>query len=218
MLTEQKLLNRFNQTALNFKFKLGEDFKPFFQIIFEKTKHITEAEIDKKFQQLWLIPAADWNKKYGFAGYPALSDWLDILVGQRPKTDEQLREEHRRWEQSINNHIAVIKCWLNDRNFMETKPQYYHYTNSDNEHLKKIIDDAYKNKNYTKEFTKEQILSLFLKIRGEYLTDKQVFTHKLKKSALTVSPEPLLPSCNNRVVALPNFKKEFYRTLHLPVS
>ena len=165
MLTEQKLLNRFNQTALNFKFKLGEDFKPFFQIIFEKTKHITEAEIDKKFQQLWLIPAADWNKKYGFAGYPALSDWFDILVGQRPKTDEQLREEHRRWEQSINNHIAVIKCWLNDRNFMETKPQYYHYTNSDNEHLKKIIDDAYKNKNYTKEFTKEQILSLFLKIR-----------------------------------------------------
>jgi hypothetical protein len=41
------------------------------------------------------------------------------------------------------------------------------------------------------------------------LTDKQVFTHKLKKSALTVSPEPLLPSCNNRVVALPNFKKEY---------
>jgi hypothetical protein len=98
MQNKQHLLERFNQTALNFKFKLGEDVKPFFDIIFDQIKHQPEAEIDKKFQQLWLTPIADWNKKYGFGGYPALSDWLEILKGERPLTDEQKAEELRQYE------------------------------------------------------------------------------------------------------------------------
>ncbi len=177
--------------------------------LFKRCEGISKEIFDRGVEKLIAIRQDEWNKTYGFRGKPSIIDLVEILVGERPKTDEQLREEHRRWEQAINNHIAIIKCWLNDRNFTETNPQYYHYTNPNNEHLKKIIDDAYKNKNYTKELTKEQILTLFLKIRGEYLADKQGFTHKLKKSALKLFPEPLLPSCSNRVVALPDFKKEY---------
>tara|TARA_R110000822_G_scaffold6177_5_gene26122 strand:+ start:1007 stop:1615 length:609 start_codon:yes stop_codon:yes gene_type:complete len=171
--------------------------------LFDKCEN--SINLNDGFQKIAAIPASDWNGKYGFGGKPNLVEWVEILTGEKPKTDEELAIEHKRWEQSINFYIASIKTWLNDRNFDSTFPQYYRYIDPQNQRLAEIINKTYKK--VDRALTKDEILRLFLKLRGEYLEDKDKLTHKLKQSALVIFPEPFKPIIQNQGISLPNFKK-----------
>lgn len=180
-ITKQELEQLLTATANNFKFKMNEGFEMIFNMIFDRIKHLTRDEVQKKFEQLLLTSNQEWNRKYGFAGYPALSDWINILVGERPLTDAEKLEANRKHDDRLKTWVGTIMVWLNDRNpeilFLNK------YKNPENQPMINIINQFGK-----KATTDEEITKLGRWLKDKYQSNKDIFKTKLKEIANEQNP------------------------------
>jgi len=182
-ITKQELEKLLTVTAHNFKFKMNEGFEMIFNMIFDRIKHLTRDEVQKKFEQLLLTSNEEWNRKYGFAGYPALSDWINILVGERPLTDAEKLEANRKHEEKLKIWIGTIIVWITDQNLdilFKSK-----YCNLENQQLIDLIDKYAKKAN-----SDEEVLKLGRWLKSKYEADKTAFKAKLKGIAEQYNPMP----------------------------
>jgi hypothetical protein len=168
----QKLIDL---TAKNFKFKLDDDFKVFFDMIYNQIKDIPDEVINKKFQQLWLKTNDEWNKQYGYSGYPSLSSWLEILKS-KPLTDEQILKKKKDHEKRIKFLVASVAVWISDPNLEYSFVNKY--KDPDNKHIVRIINQVMK---VEEELPLERIKDLGLGMKVAYDKDKNRFFAKLKK-------------------------------------
>jgi len=184
-ITKDELEKLLTITANNFKFKLNEGFEMIFNMIFERVKDRQRLEIQKKFQDLLLTSNEEWNKRYGFAGYPSLSDWINILVGERPLSDWEKLEANRKHEEKLRIWVGTIIVWINDQNLdtlFKSK-----YSNPENQHLINLIDKYAK-----KAKTDEEVLKLGRWLKSKYEADKTAFKAKLKGIAEQYNPMPFV--------------------------
>ena len=207
---KKELKRYFTITASNFKFNLDEGFEILFEMIYVQTEKIKDEVIVKKFQQLWLTTAEEWSEKYrGWGGYPNLSQWLEILTGERPKTDAELEKSQAEWERKINYCVAVIRNWLEDRNFDETYPQIAKYRNFNNQLMVDVINKTYRCS--TKIINDDEVKFLFRKIKADYSIDKTEWVEKMRAVAILLNPPPMTTNAKiaqvENVVKMPILKR-----------
>jgi len=184
-ITKDELEKLLTITANNFKFKLNEGFEMIFNMIFERVKDRQRLEIQKKFQDLLLTSNEEWNKRYGFAGYPSLSDWIKILGGERPLMDAEKLEANRKHDEKLRIWVGTIIVWINDQNLDRLFKSKY--SNPENQHLINLIDKYAK-----KAKTDEEVLKLGRWLKSKYEADKTAFKAKLKGIAEQYNPMPFV--------------------------
>lgn len=202
-ITKQDFSNLMEVLSNNFKFKMPDGFEMIFNMIFDKIKHLTRNEVQKKFEQLLLTSNEEWHRKYGFAGYPALSDWINILVGESPLTDAEKLEANRKHEEKLRIWVGTIIVWITDQNLDTLFKNKY--KNEENRQIVNLIDKYGKKANNDEEISK---LGRWLKSR--YEADKTAFKAKLKGIAEQQNPAPFTiefkPKETN-IIQLPILKK-----------
>lgn len=174
-----KLESLFETTAINFNFELSGAFNPLFKIIAEQTNKLSDSEIEKKFQQLWLLTNDEWHKKFNikWGGYPSMAQWLEILV-EKPLTDEQLYIAKKEHEEKLTLYAKFVIQWVIDPNL--TISFCNRYKNPKNEHLKLMID---KFCNVKEELPKERIKKMAEYLQKNYLENKDLFFEKMREIA-----------------------------------
>jgi hypothetical protein len=183
---KQKLKKFFKLTATNFKFKLDEDFGIFFDMIEKKLQEVPDQIITKNFQQLWLKSSEEWNKEFGYSGYPSFSDWIYLLAGIRPLTDLQIVEQKKQKEEAIKMLVCNLKSWTS----MEDMTGRYFavsYQREENKKIKNIVDKFY---NIEKELSYDEISKLGLKIKNDI--DKNWNSLKAELFRIAIEQESLL--------------------------
>jgi hypothetical protein len=183
---KQKLKKLFKLTATNFKFKLDEDFGIFFDMIEKKLQEVPDQIITKNFQQLWLKSSEEWNKEFGYSGYPSFSDWIYLLAGIRPLTDLQIVEQKKQKEEAIKMLVCNLKSWTS----MEDMTGRYFavsYQREENKKIKNIVDKFY---NIEKELSYDEISKLGLKIKNDI--DKNWNSLKAELFRIAIEQESLL--------------------------
>jgi hypothetical protein len=166
---KQLLKDMMRATAINFQFKLTKDFEPIFEMVYKAVKNIDAAFIERKFQELWKMTSDEWNNKFGFRGYPSLSSWLEILQ-EKPKTEEEIRIEKRKYEENLRFKASVVSLWVSDPNLtilLSSKLK-----NEDNQHFKDMI---YSYCGISGDLSKEEIVKLSAKLKKDLLADPQAF-------------------------------------------
>lgn len=166
---KDKLRKMFKLTATNFKFKLDEDFNIFFEMIYEKVKNIPDEMLTKRFQQLWLRTNEEWNKEYGYAGYPSFADWILILTEKRALTDKQIEQEKKKHEERLKWIVSYVYHWIDPKYDCENdcRPFARYYLEPRDEEQQKTRDLINKFYNVTTELTYDEARELGLKIRQE---------------------------------------------------
>lgn len=53
-------------------------------LLFSRINIFSDDEINRGFAKILMMSQDDWNKKYGFGGKPAISDWL-VFFGKKPE-------------------------------------------------------------------------------------------------------------------------------------
>lgn len=157
--------------------------------LFEKCKEIAKVKFDKGIEQLVSIPQDQWSKTYGFRSRPTIIDLVEILTGERPKSDAELGKAQVEWKNKINYCVAAIKIWLEDKNFNETYPQIAKYRNSYNQPMIDIINKTYRCSN--KILTDDEIKFLFKKIKADYNINQQAWIERIRAVAVALNPPPL---------------------------
>ena len=188
MITEKELKILMFATSNNFKFKLDDSFDFIFKMIFGKIKHLPRIEVEKKFQQLLLMPSGQWNKRYGFGGYPSFSDWMNIILDERPKTDEQKKKELEDYEKRMSYFVGFIIAWLHQPSISEHRYFLERYKDPKNKHLKEIID-AYAKVNT--DLTNERIIDLARYLERQYEADRTLFKKNMCKIAKEKNLRPV---------------------------
>ncbi len=162
---KEKLKKLFRLTATNFKFKLDGDFEIFFEMVYAKVQNISDELITKRFQQLWLTTTEEWNKEYGYAGYPSFADWIWILTERRALTDKQIEEEKARHEKSLRYLVGDIRYWVEVGHIDDRGRVFANYYNEPNHHkVKNLINKYY---NINSELSYDELLELAMRIRKE---------------------------------------------------
>lgn len=174
---KEQLKKLFSLTANNFQFTLEEEFSIFFDMIYQQVKDVADDHINKKFQQLWLKTSKEWNKEFGFRGYPTLARWLEILV-KKPLTDEELLKVKQEHEAKLTLYAKFIAVWVNDPNL--TISFCNRYENPENRHLKLMIDKFCK---VNEELPRERVKKMAVYLQKNYLENKSLFIEKLREIA-----------------------------------
>jgi hypothetical protein len=204
---KEKLKKLFRLTATNFKFKLDEDFGIFFEMVYAKVQNISDELITKRFQQLWLTTTEEWNKEYGYAGYPSLSDWIKIIAGEKPPTDEEKLEELKEYEKRMEVFSAYIIAWLHQPSISPHRYFLDKYKDEQNSHLKTIINQFAK---VSRDLPNEGIIKLASQLKAKYEADKIGFKERLKNIAKEQNPPPFTiefkPKQTN-IIPFPTLKK-----------
>jgi hypothetical protein len=164
---KEKLKKMFRFTATNFKFKLDEDFSIFFEMIYEKVKNIPDDLIIKRFQQLWLRSTDEWNKEYGFAGYPSFADWIFILTGSRALTDVQIEEKKKSHDIYLKRIVSNVAYRTDSKYDEDGRVFANYYLESEDCQSKETRDLVNKFYNITTALTYDEARELGLKIRKE---------------------------------------------------
>jgi hypothetical protein len=183
---KQKLKKFFKLTATNFKFKLDEDFGIFFDMIEKKLQEVPDQIITKNFQQLWLKSSEEWNKEFGYSGYPSFSDWIYLLAGIRPLTDLQIVEQKKQKEEAIKMLVCNLKSWTSMKD-MTGRYFAVSYQREENKKIKNIVDKFY---NIEKELSYDEISKLGLKIKNDI--DKNWNSLKAELFRIAIEQESLL--------------------------
>ena len=171
-----KLESLFETTAVNFNFKIGNGFKPLFGIIAAQTEKVTDQEISKKFQQLWLLTNEEWHKSFNlqWGGYPSLAQWLEILV-EKPLTDEEIEKRKLEFERDLTIQASIVGTWVNapyyERLFCER------YKNPLYSHIKSMIDTYF---NLNENLTDDRIKKMAVCLKERLEADKTLFYKTLK--------------------------------------
>lgn len=58
------------------------------EALYEKSKSFSDKEINDGFTKVMNISGEDWNKKYGFGGKPAMSDWINFFNNNKKQSPE----------------------------------------------------------------------------------------------------------------------------------
>lgn len=177
-----KLESFFNSTATNFKFKLGKDFEPFFDIIFEQVKNIPHQDIEIKFHQLWLTTSQEWYDQYGWAGYPSLACWLEIL-DKKPLTNLETEKQKKEHEARLRTFVATIIANITTPNLNNFFPSRYKSEGFSD--LKPIIDRYY---GVEEKLPRELIIKMAQDLRNQYLEDPVFFRKKMIAAARINQP------------------------------
>ena len=123
----------------SFGFKLGSGFRSTFDRIYDRLCKTDARVVRKRFENLLLMTSEDWNKKYPqFGGSPCLSDWIYLLTGERPLTEEQQIIKRKKDEENINHKVGFIIMKINDKNFSHAFADFY--WKDDNSHYKDLIN------------------------------------------------------------------------------
>jgi len=174
MVEEKRLQNLIDATCINFQFQHEAAYKPIFDILYQKIKLCDEAVITHKFEELWKMTSKEWNRDYGFRGYPSLAQWLEILIA-KPLTEIEIEKKKKDYEDNMRFKASSIAAWVNDPNLSISFLN--RYKNPTNEHLKLVIDSYCKVKT---ELPDERIKKMGEYLRKEYLQDKQLFFKEIK--------------------------------------
>lgn len=59
------------------------------EALFLKIKDSHDEQINKGFNKVMSISAEEWNKKYGFGGKPAITDWIEFFADKTTFTPEK---------------------------------------------------------------------------------------------------------------------------------
>ena len=177
MVTEQKLKQLIDATGLNFQFKLGKEFKPIFDTLYQKIKSQDEKKIEKKFQELWKMTAKEWNDEFGFRGYPSLSSWLEILV-EKPLTEAEIEKKRIEHKQMLQLQAGTVINWLHAPEGIRLFCQ--RYKNEDYKQIKQVLD---KFCNVRQELGVERIVDMAEFLLKKINEDKQDFCLKFIKIA-----------------------------------
>jgi hypothetical protein len=177
MIEKQYLKQLINATGQNFQFKLSAEFEFIFNMLYSKVKDCDKAVITKKFEELWKKTSDEWNKQYGFRGYPALAQWLEILV-EKPLTDKELEKKKLDHERDLTQFAKFVVVWVTDPNLSISFPG--RYKNPDNDYLKLMIDKYCKVK---EELPRERIISMAKYLRKNHLENKQLFFTQMREIA-----------------------------------
>ena len=167
---------------------LNEPSKEWLGALYEKCKSTNQASFDAGIEKLMTIPQDEWNKKYGFRGKPSIVDLIEILTGERPKTDAELEKEQTEWQRSITYSISEIVTILKDQNFEFGHVQLRKYRDKIRG-PSYLIDKVYKK--VARELTDGEVLELFDKIKAEYSTDKKAWIEKMRAVAIAIYPPPM---------------------------
>ena len=168
-----ELESLFDSTAINFKFGLDDKFKPFFEIIFDKIKNISDDVIINKFQQLWLKTNKEWNDEFGWGGYPSLARWLEIL-DKKPLTEVEIKKKKEDYEKFLFHQVQIISHWAADSNLEILFPNKY--LNPENENLKIIIDTYCKVKS---DLPRKRIIKMGEYLRKKIIENREKFTNEI---------------------------------------
>lgn len=57
--------------------------------LYSQSQQFSDEQINKGFHKVMSTSAEDWNKKYGFGGKPAISDWVGFMSGNKKMSPEQ---------------------------------------------------------------------------------------------------------------------------------
>lgn len=182
MIEKQYLKQLIHATGQNFQFKLMPEFEFIFNMLFDKVKNCDKAVITKKFEELWKTTSDEWNKQYGFRGYPSLAQWLEILV-EKPLTNEEIEKKKKEYEENLRFKASIIGVWCNDPNLLISFPQ--RYKNPENEHIKLVIDTYCKVK---ENLADERIKKMAIYLKKELDQDKALFYNTLKGIARAKQP------------------------------
>ena len=186
---------------------LEKPSKEWLGALYEKCKSTNQSSFNAGIEKLTTIPQEEWNKKYGFRGKPGIVDLVEILTGERPKTDAELEKAQVEWRLSISYSIAGIVNILKDQNFEFGYTQLNKYRSGASTAW--LVNGAYKK--VTRELTDSEVLELFDKIKKEYLADKRAWVEKMRAVAIALNPPPI-PTTNHiskieNVVKLPILKR-----------
>jgi len=173
MIEKQYLKQLIHATGQNFQFKLMPEFEFIFNMLFDKVKNCDKAVITKKFEELWKTTSDEWNKQYGFRGYPSLAQWLEILV-EKPLTNEEIEKKKKEYEENLRFKAFIIGVWCNDPNLLISFP--YRYKNPLNAHIKSMIDTYCKVK---EELPDERIRRMAVYLKSKLDEDKALFYNTL---------------------------------------
>ena len=184
MITGKFLSNMLNITASNFKFVLDDNAKPLMSVLLETVKNMEEGDLLKRFQQVWLMPKQEWQERFGYSAYPALSDWILLLTGDRPKTDEEKQKETKAALRRCKNKACFIAHMVNS--YKDDERDYrlflHHYNKPENEDVVQIINQITTG---TKDAHEK-----FKAVKGQYLSNKDQFINSIV--SLAKEREPLL--------------------------
>jgi hypothetical protein len=132
-----------------------------------------------------------------------LSDWINILVGERPLSDYEKLEANRKHEEKLRIWVGTIIVWITDQNLdilFKSK-----YCNLENQQLIDLIDKYAKKAN-----SDEEVLKLGIWLKSKYEADKTAFKAKLKGIAEQYNPMPFViedkPPQSN-IMQLPTLKR-----------
>jgi hypothetical protein len=177
-----------DQIAVNFNAK-ATNYENIFEIIYQQASKFDRSILEKNGQQVLLTSTEDWNKKYGYRGYPSLVEWLEIFTGKKPLTDEEIKKKNKQYQESLNFFVFTITKWLEDKNL---KVLFLNkYKQKEEEHLKEIINKYAKVK---EELTDERIIKMGFWLKDKYLEDKEKFKQDLFNIANISINNPYLES------------------------
>ncbi|MHC4718656.1 MAG: hypothetical protein ACYS5V_16935, partial [Planctomycetota bacterium] len=86
MLDYKIFQEQFELIELNFNFEYPSKLMV---LVYEKLKHLDKEQFSKGVSKIMQITAEEWNKKYGFGGKPALSDWLGFFEQKEQSPEKQ---------------------------------------------------------------------------------------------------------------------------------
>ncbi len=173
MVSYQNLKNLIDITGINFQFTISEKYKPIFEMLYDKVKDCDNDVINKKFQELWKTTSEEWNKKYGFRGYPSLAQWLEILV-KKPLTDEEIAKRKIEYENGLRIQVGKFIVILNDPYFERV---YYNRYLDPNYIEVKLLADKYCNVKGI--LPEEKIRKMAHYLKKELQENKEEFCQKL---------------------------------------
>lgn len=86
MLDYKIFQKQFELIELNFNFEYPSKL---IVLVYEQLKHLDKEQFSKGVSKIMQITAEEWNKKYGFGGRPAISDWVAFFVGKKQSPEKQ---------------------------------------------------------------------------------------------------------------------------------
>ena len=168
--------------AKTFQFKLMREFEFIFNMLFDKIKLCDKLVITKKFEELWKTTSDEWNKQYGFRGYPSLAQWLEILV-EKPLTDEEIEKRKIEYERNLTVQASIVGMWVNapfyERLFSSR------YNDPENKHIKSMIDGYFGIK---EKLSDERVRKMAVCLKERLEENRELFYNKLKGIARNQQP------------------------------
>ncbi len=194
------LRNRLSIVASNFNFDLDENFGFIANVLLSKINSLEESFVDHKFSEVLLISQEEWNRKYGYKGYPALNDWIKMLTGESCVSQQEAEKRIKQIKlHSCCKAKAISLLMFKDH----PSPHAFidAFKNPDKKHLKRLLEKHF---NIIKELDDVELINLSSKLRKQIIDDEDLLKKSIKEIYLKEHEEEInkLRICSNQPKSL----------------